>query len=80
MFVESKKGDTRLFIQDNDPSQNSAVAKIALQRVSTQLFKIPPRSPDLNPIENMFKSVSDNLTALLRNNLNERVSHSSKKG
>ena len=61
MFVESKKGDTRLFIQDNDPSQNSAVAKIALQRVSAQLLKIPPRSPDLNPIENMFKSVSDDL-------------------
>ena len=61
MFVESKKGDTRLFIEDNDPSQNSAVAKIALQRVSAQLLKIPPRSPDLNPIENMFKSVSDDL-------------------
>ena len=38
IFVESKKGDTRLFIQDNDPSQNSAVAKIALQRVSAQLL------------------------------------------
>ena len=61
MFVESKKGNTRLFIQDNDPSQNSAVAKIAMQRVSAQLLKIPPRSPDLNPRENMFKSVSDDL-------------------
>ena len=61
MFVESKKGNTRLFIQDNDPSQNSAIAKIALQRVNAQLLKIPPRSPDLNPIENMFKSVSDDL-------------------
>ena len=61
MFVESKKGNTRLFIQDNDPSQNLAVAKTALQQVSAKLLKIPPRSPDLNPIENMFKSVSDNL-------------------
>ena len=61
MFVQSKKVNTRLFIQDNDPCQNSAVAKIALQRVSAQLLKIPPRSPDLNPIENMFKSVSDDL-------------------
>ena len=61
MFVKSKTGNTRLFIQDNDPSQNSAVAKIALQRVNAQLLKIPPRSPDLNPIENMFKSVSDDL-------------------
>ena len=61
MFVESKKGNTRLFIQDNDPSQNSAVAKTALQQVSAKLLKIPPCSPDLNPIENMFKSVSDDL-------------------
>lgn len=61
MFVQSKKGNTRLFIQDNDPSQNSAVAKTALQQVRAKLLKIPPRSPDLNPIENMFKSVSDNL-------------------
>ena len=37
MFVESKKGSTRLFIQDNDPSQNSAVAKIALQQARAQV-------------------------------------------
>ena len=61
MFVESKKGNTRLFIQDNDPSQNSAVAKTALQQVSAKLLKIPPCSPDLNPVESMFKSVSDDL-------------------
>ena len=38
-------------------------ASTALQRVSAQLLKIPPRSPDLiiQSVENMFKSVSDDL-------------------
>ena len=46
------------FIQDNDPSQNSAAAKEALKEVKAYQFKIPARSPDLNPIENMFHLVS----------------------
>ena len=53
MFVESKKENKTLFIQDNDPSQNLVVAKTALQRVSAQLLKILPHSPDLNPIEHV---------------------------
>ena len=46
------------FIQDNDPSQNSAAARAALSEVKAYQFKIPARSPDLNPIENMFHLVS----------------------
>ena len=46
------------FIQDNDPSQNSAKAQKALKEVKAFQFKIPARSPDLNPIENMFHLVS----------------------
>ena len=46
------------FIQDNDPSQNSAKARDALQEVKAHQFKIPARSPDLNPIENMFHLIS----------------------
>ena len=32
-----------------------------MDRANCQLLKIPPRSPDLNPIENIFKLVSDAL-------------------
>ena len=39
----------RLFLQDGDSSQNSAVAKEAMAEISCRLFKLPPRSPDLNP-------------------------------
>lgn len=51
----------KLFLQDGDPSQNSAVAKEAMEEVPCRLFKIPPRSPDLNPIENVFNLVGEKL-------------------
>ena len=50
-----------LFFQDNDPSQNSRKAKEALKNIGAEVGKIPPRSPDLNPIENFFHNVKRKL-------------------
>ena len=61
MFSIADKGPRRLWIQDGDPSQNSAMARAAMERANCELLKIPRRSPDLNPIENIFKLVSDEL-------------------
>ena len=61
MFNKAAKSRKRLWIQDGDPSQNSAVARKAMARTNSELLNIPPRSPDLNPIENLFKLVSDKL-------------------
>lgn len=44
----------RRFVQDGDPSQNSAVAKEVLENMGAKVVTIPARSPDLNPIENFF--------------------------
>jgi len=60
-FRRANKGQTRMWIQDGDPSQNSAKARQAMTRVNAELLHIPPRSPDLNPIENFFKRVMDTL-------------------
>lgn len=49
-----KRNRQRLFVMDNDPSQNSRPACQAMDEVEAKLHKIPPRSPDLNPIENIF--------------------------
>ena len=46
---------------DNDPSQRSKLATDALQDVGAELIEIPPRSPDLNPIENIFNNVKSQL-------------------
>jgi len=45
----------RIFIMDNVPCQNSKIAKAAIKGIGTALLKILPRSPDLNPIENIFQ-------------------------
>jgi len=61
MFASSANPTGRLFLQDGDPSQNSAVARDAMDSVNCKLFKIPARSPDLNPIENIFHLVGKQL-------------------
>ena len=53
-------GQQRLFLQDGDPSQNSERVKKVLGSLGA-VFSIPPRSPDLNPIENVFKLLGDRL-------------------
>ena len=60
MMHDSNK-DTTLFIEEGDPSQNSAKARKALNTVGATLLKIPPRSPDINPIENLFNIVKRKL-------------------
>jgi len=45
------------FLQDGDPSQNSALAREAMDVVGCRLFKILARSHDLNPIENAFHNI-----------------------
>ncbi len=56
-----RRSRRRLFVQDNDPCQNSSAAKQAMLRIGAKLLEIPPRSPDLNPIENIFHTVARQL-------------------
>jgi hypothetical protein len=48
-------------LQDGDPSQNSRKNKLAMSAVGAKTFTIPARSPDLNPIENVFHNVNRQL-------------------
>ena len=63
MFANAgpKKHGQRIFVMDNCPSQNSNQAKSAILDIEAEIHKIPPRSPDLNPIENLFHTVKSNL-------------------
>ena len=49
------------FLMDGCPRQNSKVARNAITKHQAQIFKIPSRSPDLNPIENVFHLVDKSL-------------------
>lgn len=61
MFRKSGKHASKLFVQDNCPILNCAQARKAIQEVDGLLFAIPKRSPDLNPIENVFNLVKREL-------------------
>ena len=50
-----------LLLQDGCPVQNSAAAYKAIKKLKADIFSIPPRSPDLNPIENFFNLISKKL-------------------
>ena len=58
MFKNSANPKGKLFLQDGDPSQNSKIACEAMDS-GCRLFKIPPCSPDLNLIENMFDLIGN---------------------
>ncbi len=57
LFERSSNPKGKLFLQDGDPSQNSRKAQEAISQVGGKKFSIPARSPDLNPIENVFNNV-----------------------
>ena len=50
-----------LFLQDGCPVQNSVAALKAMKKVKAYVFSNPPRSSDLNPIENFFNLISKKL-------------------
>ena len=52
-----KTDGKRLFVMDNDSYQTSKKAMLALTQIECELHRIPPRSPDINPIENVFHLV-----------------------
>eukprot|EP00794_Sanderia_malayensis_P002218 gene2218-biopygen1984 len=47
----------KFFVMDNEPCQTSKLAMDALHDIGATLLRIPARSPDLNPIENVFHNV-----------------------
>ena len=61
MFQTADKGNSRIWVQDGDPWQNLALAKSAMSQADSTLLKLPPQSPVLHPIENLFHIASNKL-------------------
>lgn len=58
---KSNSPRSKRILMDGCPRQNSAKAHKAYDRVHAKIFKIPPRSPDLNPAENFFHLIKREL-------------------
>ena len=67
IFIEifKKRCNTagNVVVQAGDPCQNSKAAKTAIDKMGPLQFSIPPHSPDLNPIENVFDLVTKKLSS-----------------
>ena len=50
-----------LFVMDNNPSKRGAAVKDTLNKIVADLVEMPPRSPDLNPIENICHNIKNSL-------------------
>ena len=60
-FENSINPVLKRFLMDGCPTQNLSIALGAVAPIGGLVFKIPPRSPDLNPIENFFDLVVQKL-------------------
>ena len=53
----STNPDNKLILQDGCPVQKSKQTQMAYDGIGCKIFSIPARSPDLNPIENVFNLI-----------------------
>lgn len=60
-FKNSVSPRGKRVLMDGCPRQNSKIAHDSYDSVGAKIMKIPPRSPDLNPIENFFHLVKREL-------------------
>lgn len=60
-FRHSNNPRAKRLLMDGCPRQNCGKALAAISDVGGKVFSIPSRSPDLNPIENVFNLVSRQL-------------------
>jgi len=57
VWKKCSNGRKKIVLQDGDPVQTSQQAYLGYKKVGCKIFSIPARSPDINPIENIFHLV-----------------------
>ena len=62
-----------IVVMDNLGSHKSAAATAAIESVGAELVYLPPYSPDLNPIENVFSKLKQLIRGLRPRNWREII-------
>ena len=73
-FIRDFHADGHRFMQDNDPKHTSNSTKVFMQDNNINWWPTPPESPDMNPIELVWKELKDFAeVARTRDELVERI-------
>lgn len=56
-----------IFQHDNDPKHTSIKTKKFLEDNKIKVLELPSNSPDLNPIENLWKKLKDRVNKKIQN-------------
>ena len=62
-----------LVVLDNLSSHKTLAAAAAVETVGAKLVYLPPYSPDLNPIENLFSKIKQSIRGLRPRNWREII-------
>ena len=65
----------RQILQDGCPRQNSKIAREAVSSIGGMIMSIPARNPDLNPMENFFHLVCQQLERAVDRNITKETFH-----
>ena len=76
MFQVADKGEENVFVQDNCPCQNSALAEAAMEKCRCSVLNLPPKSADVHCIKNLFPIISRKLQKQATDNQISKESHS----
>ena len=60
-FVNERLPDGYRFMQDNDPKHTSNMAKEQLLKKGINWWKTPAESADINPIDNLWHELKNNV-------------------
>ena len=58
-FIQSEFPSTHRLMQDNDPKQPSRLARECVEQNQTNWWKIPPESPDTNPVYYVWHELNE---------------------
>ena len=72
-FINNVYSDGHKFMQDNDPKHTFRYADQWMRDNGVNWWKTPPKSPDMNPIENLWHELKEHIRREAKPKTNDQL-------